>query len=143
MRGVLFLVTTLIALLASASCDDSLSPLVLGTPYILSRINGDSVPWYADANKRIIEGWVTLNNDTLAERHEASTLVSGTTSWTVSGRYTARPGMLIVRYQRNPLEPGPLHAVDTFYVSGTGLTMREMGYPAPLDSMVRYYARAN
>lgn len=141
MRGTLLLVITVAAGVAFASCSDSLSPLVVGAPYILSRINGDSLPWYSDANNQIIEGWVTLNNDTLADRHEASAVGPGTTSWTVSGRYTARRGILIVRYQRNPLEPGPLHAVDTFYVSGTGLTMREMGYSAPLDSVVRYYSR--
>lgn len=135
---------TLLAVAATAivSCSDPLGPLVDGRPYALTRINGQQVPWRSPGGGSITDGWIKLDNDTLAERHEELANGSSTGAWTLSGRYTLRFGTLIIDY-RPAWQPGfgPLHPVDTLFVSGNGLVLREINYVAPLDSVVRYYAR--
>ena len=130
--------------IALVSCTNPFGPLLDGRPYALARINEQQVPWTSPSGGSITGGWIKLDNDTLAERHEE--LANGTSStaaWTRSGRYTLRFGTLIIDYRAGLQPPGlgPLHPVDTFYVAGNGLILRETNYLAPLDSMVRYYAR--
>ncbi len=128
---------------AIVSCSSPFGPLFDGKPYALTRINEQQVPWTSPSGGSITAGWIKLDNDTLAERHEE--LANGTSStaaWTRSGRYTLRFGTLIIDYRPEwHTGLGPLHPVDTFFVSGNGLVLREVNYVAPLDSMVRYFAR--
>jgi hypothetical protein len=127
-----------VAAIAIVSCSDPLGPLIDGKPYALVRINGQPVPWTSPLGGSITDGSIKLDNDSLAERQEGFT--NG--GWTFSGKYTLRFDRLIVDY-RPGWQPGwgPLHPVDTFLVSGNGLVLRETGFLAPVDSMVRYYAR--
>jgi hypothetical protein len=134
-----------VLLVAALSCSSPLGPLVDGKPYALTTINGEPLPWTSPLGSQpIAVGWIKLLSTHVAERHEEIGTVDGGTyaTWTYTGHYTLRFGVLIVDYR--PIGPGgggPLHPVDTFYVSGNGLVMRETGYIAPLDSIVRYYAR--
>jgi hypothetical protein len=126
-------------LLVLASCGNPFGPLFDGKPYALARINGDPVPWTSPLGGTIIEGSIKLDNDSIAERHEGF----GGASWTYGGKFTLKMGRLIIDYgpgwQLGSL--GPMHRVDTLYLSGNGLVLRETGFIPPLDSVVRYYAR--
>ena len=132
-----------VAAIAIVSCSNPFGPLFDGKPYALTRINDQQVPWTSPSGGSITGGWIKLDNDTLAERHEE--LANGSSStgaWTVSGRYILRFGTLIIDYRPGwHAGFGPLHPVDTFSVSGNGVILRETNYLAPLDSMVRYFAR--
>jgi hypothetical protein len=143
-----------ILVVAALSCGSPLGPLIDGQPYQLARINGEPLPWTSpiSGGVPITEGWIKLIDNKTAQRHERAENGASVSDWTVSGRYTLRFGVLIIDYrQPGPLPPslnmGPtspvanVNAVDTFYVSGNGLVLRERGYIAPLDSMVRYYVR--
>jgi hypothetical protein len=127
---------------AVVSCSDPLGPLVDGNAYHLARINGENTPWTSPLGGQITGGLIKLDNDTLAERGEDLANGPAIGGWGLSGRYTLRLGMLIIDYRPN-WSPGfgPLHPVDTFYVSGNGLVLRETGFVAPLDTIVRNYAR--
>ena len=139
-----------VAALALLSCSDPLGPLTDGTPYALLEINGESLPWSRSVVppvSRIVSGYVRIIDDALAERHERSELVdsAGTVvavgEWGRAGTYKLWFGRLIITYDAWPFGvPPPTRPVDTFYVSGKGLLLRETGFVAPLDSLVRYYA---
>ncbi len=132
--------TALIILSATAVgfCGDPLGPLLRGTRYDLRSINGRSLPWSTGPGFQILEGWIKVDNDSIAERYEktASVVIA---DWTKPGRYTLRDRVLIIDYRPGwcTCAPGPSYPVDTFYVSGNGLVRRELYSP---DSIVRYYA---
>ena len=132
------------ALLAGAvvvSCSDPYGPLRSGHEFFLTSINNDPLPWVSPVNgiQRITDGWIKIDGDSAAERHEKiDGVVNG--EWTYLGSYRIWHGMLIIKYvgwQQGNL--GPYHAVDTFYVLPQGLVMRETGFIPPLDSIVRFY----
>ena len=125
---------------ALISCSDPLGPLMDGKPYPLRTINGQALPWTSPPPGawHITDGWVKIDNDSIAERHETLLTVTADPV-TYFGPYTLTPRMLIIRYTSGG-NPRPYNAVDTFYVSGNGLVMREV-YTSPPDTMVRYYAR--
>lgn len=128
--------------LALLSCSSPLGPLVDGKPYALASVNGEPLPWSAPPHVvvPITDGWIQLVDNQTAQRFERQTNGLVASDWMVSGRYTLRFGVLIVDYR--PVEPGiPVNPVDTFYVSGNGLVLRTRGLVAPLDSIIRYYAR--
>ena len=145
MRRVAF-----VAALVLLSCNDAFGPLTDGAPYALRAVNGEPLPWSAATvtpTSRIASGRVRIIDDTLAERFERTELVdsAGTVvaagEWGRVGAYKLRLGMLIITYEAWPFgPPPPTPPVDTFYVSGKGLLLRETGFIAPLDSLVRYYA---
>src|SRR5690348_9457218 len=94
-----------VAAIAIASCSNPFGPLFDGKPYALTHINEQQVPWTSPFGGSITGGWIKLDNDTLAERHEE--LANGSSStgaWTRSGRYTLRFGTLIIDY-RAGLQP--------------------------------------
>ena len=138
----------LVAALALLSCGDPLGPLTDGRPYALRAINGGPLPWsppFIRPTNQIAEGWVRIIDDARAERHErieaidSLGAVMAVTEWTQSGRYKLGFGMLILTYDAGqfiPFAPGP---IDTFYVSGKGLLLRETGFIPPLDTIVRSY----
>ena len=139
-----------VAALALLSCSDAFGPLTDGTPYALRAINGDTLPWSrgpGTPTSRIASGRVQIIDDARAERWERSELVdsAGTVvavgEWGRAGSYTLRFGRLIIAYDAWPygMSP-PTRLVDTFFVSGKGLLLRETGFIAPLDTLVRYYA---
>ena len=135
-------IALLLCAVAFLSCDDPLGPLVDGTPYALTRINGEPVPWTSPFGGTTTEGWIKIVDDTTAHRYEAYTNGGASGSWMMAGRYTLRFGRLVIDYGSNwNAGYGPLHHVDTFFVSGNGVIMRETGFIAPLDTLVRYYAR--
>ena len=144
MRRVAF-----VAALALLSCSDALGPLTDGTPYALRAINGDSLPWSRPVlrpTSRIASGYVKLIDDSRAERHERTELIDssgavvGAGEWGRSGSYRLAFGMLIITYGDWPFGTAPTRPVDTFHVSGKGLLLRETGFLAPIDTLVRYYA---
>ena len=90
--GAMPMLRTLLAVgaIAIVSCSNPFGPLFDGTPYALTRINEQQVPWTSPSGGSITAGWIKLDNDTLAERHEE--LANGTSStaaWTRSGRLTS------------------------------------------------------
>ena len=139
-----------VAALALFSCSDSLGPLTDGAPYALREINGESLPWSRDSltpATRVAAGWVQIIDDDRAERHERLELIDsagtvvGQGEWGRSGPYKLGFGRLIITYDAWPFGMSPpTRPVDTFYVSGEGLLLRETGFIAPLDTLVRYYA---
>jgi hypothetical protein len=141
---------TYVAALALLSCSDPLGPLTDGTPYALRAVNGDSLPWSSTPGgtptSRIASGHVRIIDDARAERFERTELldstgtVVGAGEWGRTGSYKLGFGMLIITYDAWPFGTPPNRPVDTFFVSGKGLLLRETGFIAPLDSMVRYYA---
>ena len=145
MRRVAF-----VAALALLSCSDALGPLTDGTPYALRAINGEPLPWsrsFVTPTSRIANGYVKLIDDARAERHERTELIDSTGAvvgageWSRSGSYRLRFGMLIITYGEWPFGmSAPTRPVDTFHVSGKGLLLRETGFLAPIDTLVRYYA---
>jgi len=135
--------TKTLSLLSAATvvlvaCSDPLGPLLRGIRYDLRSINAQALPWSEGPGYQIMEGWIKLDNDSIAERHEkfASVVI---TEWTKPGRYTLQDGVLIIDYRPGwcTCALGPAYPVDSFYVSGKGLIRREL-YPP--DSIVRYYA---
>jgi hypothetical protein len=144
---------TVVVLLPLAACSDSLAPLVSGQPYTLSAVNGQPLPFALPGNlippPMIVEGSVTILNDSMAQRHERSvrTIVNSTgdsvplvDDWTYTGVYRRLPGLVELRYLTwTAGQSGPLAPVETLFVSPRGLTLREVGFVAPLDSLVRLF----
>jgi len=140
----------LLAVVALLSCSDSLGPLTDGEPYALRAINGASLPWsppFLRPTTQISGGWVKILDDSRAERHErieaidSLGAVMAVAEWTHVGSYRLGFGRLIITYEAWQFSTyGPSHPVDTFYVSDKGLLLRETGFIAPLDTLVRYYA---
>jgi hypothetical protein len=145
------------AALALLACSDALGPLNVAEPYLLRTINGQPVPWTlppADSQYipgTITEGWITILNDSVAERHERfgrwvlnpngdSIPLFG--EWTQTGSYE-RPGGRIIVLSYHFYVPGslgPLQPVDTLFITRQGgLILRETGFVAPLDSLIREY----
>jgi len=120
-------------------------PFLRGQRFDLRTVNGQalpSAPW--SGFPEIVQGWIRVVNDTLAERYEKKTAVISSTGfddWARSGRFTIRGDTLVISYAGTGCPscgPGPEYAADTFTVSRNGLLRREL---FPPDSIVRYYAR--
>ena len=66
----------LAAALALVACSDGLAPVTVGAPYLLRTVNGQPLPWSTPSSDSsftpatITEGWVTLLDQTRAQRHE-------------------------------------------------------------------------
>jgi len=129
------------ALAFLSACTDVLDLVRAGQQYELRSINGQPVPWPSPSGNGgyIGAGWVKIDDDSLAERHEQT----DRSGWTLSGRYQFKLGMFIIDYGPGwqPGMFGPMQRVDTFRVSGDELVLREGAFTAPNDSMVRRYAR--
>ena len=148
-----FFPSAAVLFLPLAACSDSLAPLVSGQPYVLSAVNGQPLPFALPGSlsppPMIVEGSVTILNDSMAQRHERSvrTIVNSTGDsvplvgdWTYVGIYQRLPGQIVLRYFTwTPGQSGPLAPVETLFVSARGLTLREVGFAAPLDSLVRLF----
>ncbi len=130
--------------IGAASCDSNpLLPFLRGQRFDLNAINGQPLPWSLNSVAQIVDGWIQVDNDSVAERHEeqTGTLVQAG-GWTRSGHYTIRHDTLFIDYGP-PCglcgQPGgPEYQIDTITASGAGLLRREV---FPPDSIVRYYAR--
>ena len=139
-----------VAALALLSCSDAFGPLTDGTPYALREINGEPLPWsraFVMPTSRIAAGRVRIIDDARAERQERIELIDSTGTvvgageWSRSGSYRLWFGKLVITYDAWPFGMSPpTRPFDTFVVSGKGLLLRETGFIAPLDSLVRYYA---
>lgn len=139
----------LLATLALAACDDAIGPDTFGQPFALSTINAQPVPWESPLQSGyfITEGWITIIDDTTAERHERlenrigdSVVTFG--EWTYRGSWEQRLGQLTINYPDfRPGRLGPLNDVDTFFVAGDRLVLKESGYIPPLDTIVRVFCR--
>ena len=144
------------AALVLAACSDALAPVTVGEPYLLRTINGDPIPWTtppADSQyipTTITEGWITMLNDSLAERHERfgrwvvdanGDSIPLFAEWTHSAAYRRLSGRVVLTYHFwTPGAIGPLHAAETLYVTPRGgLMLRETGFIPPLDSIIRVY----
>ncbi len=143
------LIHALLLLLCSTavgSCSSNpLFSFLHGERFDLRTVNGQalpSAPW--PAYPQIVEGWIRIVDDTLAERYEKKTAVissTGFADWNRAGRYAIRGDTLVINYVGSGCPscgPGPEYPADTFTVSGAGLLRREL---FPPDSIVRYYAR--
>ena len=140
MRFTKLAVLSLIAIAVGSCGDNPLVPFLLGQRLDLRAVNGQPMPYSVNTVVQIVDGWIQIDNDSLAERHEEQTgslVQSG--GWTRSGRYRIRHDTLFIDYGNViPIGQGPEYRVDTFTVSGSGLLRREL---FPPDSFVRYYAR--
>jgi len=146
-----FALVVLAALLAA--CGDGL--LEVDRPLLLGNINGQPLPWVPPQTPAppagplaITEGWITIHNGGIAERHERLErwIVNGVDStlllsdWTQGGPYRWLPGRIVITYPFWSMgSPGPYYPVETLYVSDRGLTLRETGFAPPLDSVIRVY----
>jgi hypothetical protein len=133
-------------ILAALSCSDTLGPLTDGKAYPLQSINGQPLPWtWPDSSTVTLLGWIKLDNDSFAERHEETMYgVGAFSSYTITGRYTLRYSMLIIDYravEAGGPSAGPVHPVDTFHVSSHGLVLLERSSNPPFDTMMLFYAR--
>ncbi len=128
---------------AAGSCGNSepLSPLRVGQHFDLRTVNGQALPWSPPGSAyQIVEGWIQIDSDTLAERHEKQEEPGSLTrNWTYGGRFTIHGDTLIMDYGPPcpSCGPGPEMQADTFTVSARALRRREV---SPPDSIVRYYA---
>ena len=131
MWGTFFLMRIAIVALALVffGCTDIFDLLKAGQQYDLKTVDGQPLPWSSAAGGFIASGSVKLDDDTLAERSE----FTNTGSWTVTGRYQLKRGMLIIDYGMIRLA-GPAERVDTFVVSGDELVLSAGG-------LTRRYAR--
>lgn len=136
------------ATLALVACSDGIGPLALGRPFALYSINNQPIPWESplQAGQFITEGWVTIIDDVYADRHERIMTFAGDTAvsmaeWTFRGQWDQRRNRLTIDYGPAPSRIGPLNQIDTLFISGDRLVLRETGYVAPLDTMVRVYCR--
>src|SRR6266566_4641340 len=113
------------ALALLSACTDVLDLVRAGQQYELRSINGQPVPWPSPSGNGgyIGAGWVKIDDDSLAERHEQT----DRSEWTLSGRYQFKLGMFIIDYGPGwqPGMFGPMQRVDTFRVSGDELVLRE------------------
>ena len=141
---------SLLLVVLVAACD---GPLEVGRPLPLGRINGQPLPWASPGDTmvrplKIAEGWILVHDNGLAERHERverwvlnsptdSTLLFS--EWTQGGAYQWMPGRIVITYPFWSYGSGPASPVETLFVSDGALTLREVGYLPPLDSMVRRY----
>jgi hypothetical protein len=139
------------------ACGDTTAPFSIGAPDALSLINGQRLPFAlpGDFGPRstplmVVEGSITISNDSMAQRHERllRTIVDSATGdsiplvgeWTYGARYRREPGRLIFTYLTwTTGQAGPLQPVETLFVSARGLTLRELGFLPPLDSLVRFF----
>ena len=139
-------------LLALLACSDALAPVSVGEVYQLRRINGQPVPWTPPLNDSayiaatITEGWITFVDGSTAQRHERlERWVSGVngdstllvSDWTNTAAYQRLPDMIVLTY---PPSPGGGSGVDTLHLGPRGsLILRQTGYLAPSDSLVRHF----
>ncbi|HET8713738.1 MAG TPA: hypothetical protein VFM23_08680, partial [Gemmatimonadales bacterium] len=98
------------------------------------------------AGQFITEGSITIIDGFSAERHEQIKNFAGDTvvsmaEWTQRGDWDQRRSRLFITYGPRPSRIGPRNDVDTLAISGDRLVLREAGYIAPLDTMVRVYCR--
>ena len=137
-----YAVRLILCAIAVGSCTSNpLYPFLRGQRFDLHAINGAPLPWSLNSVAQIVDGWIQVDNDSLAERHEEQTgslMQAG--GWTRSGHYRIRGDTLFIDYGPpcGLCGPGgPEYQIDTITVSGSGLLRREV---FPPDSMVRYYA---
>jgi len=147
----------LVAALALVACSDGLAPVTVGPPYLLRTVNGQPLPWstppgdssYTPAT--ITEGWVTLLDQTRAERHErigrwvlapngVDSLWIGS-EWTQTAAYERRSNRIILTYPTGMFEWFvPPQPAETLYVTHSGgLMLRLTGLVPPLDSVIKVY----
>ena len=147
----------LVAALALVACSDGLAPVTVGPPYLLRTVNGQPLPWstppsdssYTPAT--ITEGWVTLLDQTCAQRHErigrwviapngVDSLWIGSV-WTEAATYERGSNTIILTYATSAFEWFiPPQPAETLYVTHSGgLMLRLTGLVPPLDSVIKVY----
>jgi hypothetical protein len=145
--------------LVLAACSDAVTPAI-GEPYFLRTVNGQPLPWSTPTSDStylpmtITEGWITILNDSLAERHERYerlVLAPNGIDWlpiiaefTNVASYERGLTTIVLTYLPSGGAVGPPQPAETLQVTRRGaLVLRQMvGYLPPLDSIVRVYCKA-
>jgi hypothetical protein len=140
------------ALLTLVDCSDALAPVSVGAVYQLRNINGQPLPWNPPPSDsaflpaKVTEGWIKFLDGSRAQRHERLErwvqLVNGDSTllvsdWTQTAVYERLSDRIVLSY---PPATGGGSGVDTLYPGPRqSLILRQTGYLAPLDSMVRHF----
>jgi hypothetical protein len=144
------------AAVALAACSDALAPITVGEPYLLRTINGAPIPWTtpvvdsAYLPTTITEGWITILDDSVAERHERfgrwvvgplGDSIPLLAEWTRTASYRRGSATIVLSYHVFDLGPlGPSRLTETLHVTrGGGLMLRQTGLVPPIDSIIRMY----